>query len=279
MTGSPRKRLPIWRCPMGRRPLPGLAALSLTALSWVAPTVPTAGQTPQDLVALRHLMVDEQIRDRGIRDPQVLAAMETVPRHLFVPRRSRDLAYEDRPLPIGQGQTISQPYIVALMSSLLDLEPDEKVLEIGTGSAYHAAVLSRLAGEVYTIEIVEPLARRADLLLQRLGYENVYTRVGDGYRGWPEAGPFDAILLTAAPPEIPQPLLDQLAPGGVLVAPVGESYQRLQVITRTAEGFETEIGAPVRFVPMTGEAQEQADGTAPPHPSKRAELPNSAGRS
>lgn len=274
MSRHPLRQPPMRWGPMWLRPSLVLSALWVTALSWDLPKIPVAAQPTQDRVALRHVMVDEQIRARGVRNPQVLAAMETVPRHLFVPRRTRDLAYEDRPLPIGQGQTISQPYIVALMSSLLDLEPDEKVLEIGTGSAYHAAVLSRLADEVYTIEIVEPLARRAELLLQRLGYENVFVKVGDGYRGWPEAGPFDAILLTAAPPEIPQPLLDQLALDGILVAPVGESYQRLQVITRTAEGWKTEIGAPVRFVPMTGEAQMQASGVPKPRLGKDADLPD-----
>jgi len=198
-------------------------------------------------------MVDRQIRQRGVRDARILDAMSTVPRHLFVPPDRRSEAYADHPLPIGFGQTISQPYIVARMCSLLDLQPEDRVLEIGTGSAYHAAVLSRLVREVYTVEIVEPLAERARAVLERLGYDNVRIRVGDGYRGWAEAAPFDAIVLTAAPPKIPQPLLDQLAVGGKLVAPVAG---RLVTITRTEQGLLTEKGDPVRFVPMTGEAQE-----------------------
>lgn len=221
----------------------------------------------------RARMVDEQIRRRGIHDPRVLEAMETVPRHLFVPPEHRTEAYEDHACGIGYGQTISQPYVVALMSSMLDLDPGDRVLEIGTGSAYHAAVLSRLASEVYTIEIVEPLAHRAERILQRLGYDNIHVRVGDGYRGWPEAAPFDGILLTAAPFEIPPPLLDQLATGGKLVAPVGGSDQRLRVVTRTAEGLATEIGDPVRFVPMTGEAQ-QGRIARPSAPPTGSPLPN-----
>lgn len=212
----------------------------------------------------RSRMVDEQIRRRGLDDPRVLEAMKTVPRHRFVPEAWWEEAYADHPLPIGHGQTISQPYVVALMTSYLDLQPGDRVLEIGTGSAYHAAVLSRLAGEVYTIEIVEPLARRAEQILAELGYDNVHVRVGDGYRGWPEAAPFDAVLLTAAPPEIPRPLLDQLAVGGRLVAPVGDRIQRLQVITRTPEGVVKKLGDPVRFVPMVGEAQETEAGDEPP---------------
>lgn len=209
-------------------------------------------------------MVAEQIRGRGLDDPRILAAMEAVPRHLFVPDAYRDEAYGDHPLPIGYGQTISQPYVVALMSELLELEPGDRVLEIGTGSAYHAAVLSHLAEEVYTIEIVDELAHRAEDTLEELGYDNVHVRSGDGYRGWPEAAPFDAVLLTAAPREIPAPLLDQLAVGGRLVAPVGDRLQRLQVITRTEDGSVTELRDPVRFVPMTGEA-EKGDGEGHGH--------------
>jgi len=211
----------------------------------------------------RHRMVVEQIRGRGLDDPRILAAMEAVPRHLFVPEAYRDEAYEDHPLPIGHGQTISQPYVVALMSALLDLQPGDRVLEIGTGSAYHAAVLSHLAARVYTIEIVEELARRAEETLEKLGYDNVHVRSGDGYQGWPEAAPFDAVLLTAAPREIPRPLLDQLAVGGRLVAPVGGRLQRLQVITRTEEGLVTELRDPVQFVPMTGEAEKGGGAPLP----------------
>lgn len=205
----------------------------------------------------RERMVREQIVERGLRDSRVLSAMRRVPRHELVPREVRALAYADRPLPIGYDQTISQPYVVALMTSLLELEPDDRVLEIGTGSGYQAAILSLLAAEVYTIEIVEPLATRATRDLARLGYSNVHVRAGDGYAGWPEHAPFDAIIVTAAPPHVPEPLKQQLAIGGRLVLPVGENYQTLQVITRTREGFTTRSSEPVRFVPMTGRAERE----------------------
>jgi protein-L-isoaspartate(D-aspartate) O-methyltransferase len=203
----------------------------------------------------RTLMVEEQIEARGIRDARILEAMRTVPRHRFVPDALSDQAYGDYPLPIGWEQTISQPYIVALMCDLIGAQGGERILEIGTGSGYHAAVLSRLVREVYTIEIVEPLGRRADETLRSLGYDNVHVRLGDGYRGWPEAAPFDAIVLTAAPAEVPQPLLDQLKVGGRMILPLGRHTQDLVVITRTGEGFERRSVAAVRFVPMTGEAQ------------------------
>jgi len=208
-----------------------------------------------DFEARRAAMVREQIEARGVRDPAVLAAMGAVPRHELVPESVREHAYEDRPLPIGHGQTISQPYVVAAMSEALDLDGDERVLEIGTGSGYQAAVLSGLCREVFSIEIVEPLAERARADLARLGYDNVQVRSGDGYQGWPEQAPFDAIVVTAAPDHVPQPLLDQLAPGGRLVMPVGDAFQELIRITRTEHGFERESLFPVRFVPMTGEAQ------------------------
>lgn len=201
-----------------------------------------------------------RILDRsGIDDPAVLDAIRVVPRHEFVPDALRSLAYADQPLPIGREQTISQPYVVALMSELAEVERGEKVLEVGTGSGYQAAVLAEMGAEVYSIEIVEPLGREAAADLERLGYE-VRTRIGDGYRGWPEEAPFDAIVITAAPPEIPEPLIEQLAIGGRLVVPVGEAMgdQELVVITRTEEGFERERSIPVRFVPMTGEAQREA---------------------
>jgi protein-L-isoaspartate(D-aspartate) O-methyltransferase len=183
--------------------------------------------------------------------------MEAVPRHLFVPDDLAGSAYSDQPLPIGHGQTISQPYVVALMSELADLEPGERALEVGTGSGYAAAVLSELADSVYTIEIVAPLAASAAERLGRLGYSNVRVRCGDGYRGWPDRAPFDAIVVTAAPERVPQPLLDQLAIGGRLVIPVGGAGQDLREITRTADGFVERSVIPVRFVPMTGEAQER----------------------
>jgi protein-L-isoaspartate(D-aspartate) O-methyltransferase len=207
--------------------------------------------------ASRQEMVRTQIAARGIKDPRVLDALRRVERHRFVPEWLRDHAYEDRPLAIGHDQTISQPYIVALMTEEARVKPGARVLEIGTGSGYQAAVLSVLAGQVSTIEIVEPLAREAAARLEALGYANVTVRAGDGYRGWPERAPFDAILVTAAPPEIPRPLLDQLAVGGRLVAPVGEGDQELVVVERTPAGLQRRRVIPVRFVPMTGEAQRR----------------------
>jgi protein-L-isoaspartate(D-aspartate) O-methyltransferase len=182
--------------------------------------------------------------------------MEKVPRHRFVPSPLRDLAYEDGPLPIGRGQTISQPFIVALMTELIEPAKTMRVLEIGTGSGYQAAVLAECVSEVDTIEVVPELGRSAKALLRELSYRNVRARIGDGYEGWPERAPFDAILLTAAPPErVPEPLLDQLKIGGVLVAPVGRNQQDLVRITRTKQGFDREVITAVQFVPMTGKAQ------------------------
>jgi protein-L-isoaspartate(D-aspartate) O-methyltransferase len=207
----------------------------------------------------REAMVREQIAARGIRSEAVLRAMRTVPRERFVPEAFRAEAYADHPLPIGEGQTISQPYVVAWMTELSAVRAGDRVLEVGTGSGYQAAVLAELGAEVWTIEIVEPLARRAAQVLGQLGYTverggRVRTRVGDGYAGWPEAAPFDAILLTAAPEQVPEPLLAQLAVGGRLVAPVGppSAVQELVVVTRTATGETRERVGAVRFVPMTG---------------------------
>ncbi|HWR53043.1 MAG TPA: protein-L-isoaspartate(D-aspartate) O-methyltransferase [Bryobacteraceae bacterium] len=201
---------------------------------------------------LRERMVQRQIEDRGITDPRVLETMRQVPRHLFMPEEVRSAAYQDSPVPIGRGQTISQPYIVAFMTDLLKTRPSDIVLEIGTGSGYQAAVLARLAKHVYTIEIVPDLARSATSTLDRLGYANVTVRVGDGYKGWPERAPFDRIILTAAPPELPQALIDQLKPGGRLVAPVGRSWdQELIVIEKAPDGkLKRRSALPVRFVPM-----------------------------
>ncbi len=203
-------------------------------------------------------MVRAQIEERGISNPAVLAAMRVVPRHELVPLAVREDAYADHPLPIGFEQTISQPYIVALMTDLAGVERGDKVLEIGTGSGYQAAVLAEMGARVFSIEIAEPLARRAAADLRRLGYRRVEVRAGDGYRGWPSEAPFDAIIVTAAPPEVPAPLREQLAVGGRLVIPVGADggIQELRIIRRTAEGFEEEPTIPVRFVPMTGEAQK-----------------------
>ncbi len=220
---------------------------------------PTVSRTTTDDVfaAARNAMVDNQIAARGVTDERVLAAMRKIPRHQFVPERQRDAAYRDSPLPIGDGQTISQPLIVAVMTEAAQLDATSKVLEIGTGSGFQAAVLAEVAGEVYSIEIVPSLAERARALLHRTGYERVHLRLGDGYAGWPEAAPFDAILVTAAPPEIPEPLVEQLAVGGRMVIPVGRWWQELVVLTKTESGIERESIFPVRFVPMTGEAQER----------------------
>jgi protein-L-isoaspartate(D-aspartate) O-methyltransferase len=222
-----------------------------------APVAPVAPSDPRD--ADRNKMVDETIANRGITDPRVLAAMRKVHRHRLVPPELQPRAYEDNPLPIGFEQTISQPYIVAAMTEAAQLAPGEKVLEIGTGSGYQAAVLAELGGvEVYSIEIVEPLAERTHKLLARMGYDKLHLRIGDGYKGWPEAAPFDAIIVTAAPEAVPQPLIDQLATGGRLVIPVGKAGdQDLRVLTRGKDGTTTESLFAVRFVPMTGEAQKK----------------------
>ena len=206
----------------------------------------------------RERMVVGQIEARGVRDPAVLAALRRVPRHGFVPEDVRPRAYQDRALPIGHGQTISQPFIVASMTEQLQLSRRARVLEVGTGSGYQAAVLAEIAAEVYTIEIVAPLAERATETLASLGYGRVHVRSGDGYRGWPEAAPFDAIVVTAAPDHVPQALVEQLAPGGRLVIPVGgRGAQDLRLLVREAEGIREEILYGVLFVPMTGEAQER----------------------
>jgi len=202
---------------------------------------------------MRERMVETQIKARGIKDPRVLSAMLKVERHLFVPRRSQSSAYSDHPLPIGEGQTISQPYIVAFMTELLDLKGTEKVLEIGTGSGYQAAILAELAREVYTIEIVETLGLSAEKLLQALGYRNIRVKVGDGYLGWPEVAPFDAIIVTCAPDHIPRPLMEQLKEGGAMVVPVGGYSQALRKIVKRAGKVESTDVLPVIFVPMTGE--------------------------
>ena len=198
-------------------------------------------------------MVADQIAARDVRDARVLAAMRDVPRHLFVPPERQSQAYDDAPLPIGYAQTISQPYIVALMTALTRPSPGDRALEVGTGSGYQAAVLSRLVSQVYTIEIVEPLARSAEQRLKNLGYANVTVRAGDGYAGWPEMAPFDIVMVTAAPDHVPEPLLAQLKPGGRLVVPVGpvSAVQELQLIEKDNAGrTRTTRVAPVRFVPL-----------------------------
>ncbi|MBU0547969.1 MAG: protein-L-isoaspartate(D-aspartate) O-methyltransferase [Candidatus Omnitrophica bacterium] len=195
-------------------------------------------------------MINSQIKARGVSDERVLKAMFKVERHLFVPLAHRDLSYEDGPLPIGKGQTISQPYIVALMTELLELKEGEKVLEIGTGSGYQAAILAELAKEVYTIELLKPLAERSQKLLKELGYENIKVKHGDGFLGWSEYAPFDAIIVTCAPEEIPPVLFEQLAEGGRLVIPVGSDYQELRQIKKKEGKIISKDIISVRFVPM-----------------------------
>ena len=216
----------------------------------------SSGSDPD--AARRARMVETQIAARGVRDPRVLAAMRKVPRHLFVEPSARAEAYEDHPVPIGNNQTISQPYIVGLMTELLEVKRGDRVLEIGTGSGYQAAVLDAMGCQVYTIEIRSSLAEEAKKRLASLGYKNVHVRAGDGYRGWPEHAPFDGIVVTAAPERIPQPLLNQLAVGGHMVIPVGAFYQQLKVITRRSDNdFPERDVIPVRFVPMTGEIEKR----------------------
>jgi len=201
-------------------------------------------------------MVATQIVARGIGDSLVIRAMKTVPRDKFVPEALRMLAYSDSPLPIGEDQTISQPYIVAFMTEALKLAPHDRVLEVGTGSGYQAAVLAEIVDSVFTIEIIENLGKSAESRLKALGYRNISVRIGDGYQGWREEALFDAIIVTAAPDHIPQPLIDQLKVGGRLVIPVGSAFQELVRITKTPEGLSREDLLPVRFVPMTGEAEK-----------------------
>lgn len=206
----------------------------------------------------RREMVEEQLMSRDINDQEVLEAMREVPRHLLVPEQNRNRAYSDNPLPIGNGQTISQPYIVAFMTQILNLDRGDKVLEIGTGSGYQAAVLSHITPEVYSIEIIEALGNRAKQDLSELGYSNIDVKIADGYYGWEEQSPFDAIIVTAAAGHIPSPLVQQLKPGGTIVIPIGGPYQTqtLMKVTKSDSGeIQTESLMAVRFVPMTGEAQ------------------------
>ena len=228
----------------------------LTVGQTAAPLAAVAAEEP--FAAARQRMVRDQLTGpaRDITNARVLAAMGKVPRHEFVPERLRAQAYGDCPLPIGHGQTISQPYIVAFMTERLELKPNERVLEIGTGSGYQAAVLGELGAQVYTIEIIEDLARRAAADLQRLGYTNVHVRAGDGFRGWPEAAPFDAIIVTCAPEKVPRPLIDQLKDGGRMILPLGPlGSQELVVLRKQAGQVEQREVLPVRFVPMTGQSQ------------------------
>jgi protein-L-isoaspartate(D-aspartate) O-methyltransferase len=242
----------------GRRFAAFLFALSVAITAGYCHAGPRLDD-PEEQRSQRLRMVRTQIEARGVSDPAVLHAMRKIKRHLFMPPRYRAYAYADSPQPIGKKQTISQPYIVAAMTEALKLKPNARVLEIGTGSGYQAAVLAEIAKEVYSIEIVPQLAKRAKALLKRLGYKNIFLRTGDGYRGWPKKAPFDAIILTAAPPRIPSPLIKQLAVGGILIAPIGRHYQRLVLLRRNRKGIVQETLLNVRFVPMTGEAQRLPD--------------------
>lgn len=224
----------------------------------VPPPADTPAPAADAFAEMRQKMVDLQIRRRGVSDEEVLRAMETVPRHEFVPADFLEQAYNDHPLPIGYGQTISQPYIVALMTELLELSTDDKVLEIGTGSGYQAAVLAEITDQVYSIEIIPQLADRAQATFDRLGYANITAKLDDGYWGWEEYAPFEAIIVTAAPDHVPQQLLNQLADGGRLVIPVGPpgGYQSLWLITRQGDEFLRYNWGGVRFVPLTRLAPE-----------------------
>ena len=230
-------------------------ALVISGLVFVASGVEFQ-QGVRDWDTERRRMVDEQLRARDIRSAAVLDTMLRVPRHLFVPEPQRALAYSDSPLPIGHAQTISQPYIVAFMTQALDVAPVHRVLEIGTGSGYQAAVLGALAKEVYTIEIVPPLAQRARKTLSALGYRNIQVRTGNGYLGWPEHAPYDRIMVTAAPEEVPPALLQQLKIGGLIAIPVGTVTQELRILRRTSNGIETLSTLAVRFVPMTNKPKK-----------------------
>ncbi|MFO7890153.1 MAG: protein-L-isoaspartate(D-aspartate) O-methyltransferase [bacterium] len=210
----------------------------------------TEQQTGDNYMTKRISMIESQLKTRGIKDVLVLNAVEKVKRHLFVPQKYRSEAYNDEPLPIGYNQTISQPFIVAYMTQALHLDGKEKVLEIGTGSGYQAAVLAEIGCDVYTIEIIEKLKIRAEKILNKLGYNNIHCRYGDGYKGWPEQAPFDAIIVTAAPPEIPEKLVNQLAENGRMILPKGTVYQELLLICKIDGKIHKEKLLPVRFVPM-----------------------------
>jgi protein-L-isoaspartate(D-aspartate) O-methyltransferase len=237
-----------------RKPLAVSSMVVMVAFAMLLGASSRVGADEATERARRLKMVASQIEGRGVTDAAVVAAMRRVPRHRFVPEPVRPLAYDDHPLPIGEGQTISQPLMVAVMTAAIRPKKGMKVLEVGTGSGYQAAVLAECVGEVDTIEVLPKLGRRAESLLKELGYRNVHVRVGDGFDGWPDRAPFDAIVLTAAPERVPQPLLDQLRVGGRLVAPVGRDVQDLIVVTKTARGLVTEVIDAVRFVPMTGKA-------------------------
>jgi len=235
--------------PMKRRPFISLFLILL----FLAAAGPIHAGDEDGYAHLRQRMVERQIAARGVKDPRVLEAMLEVPRHRFVPERHRDHAYGDYPLPIGQGQTISQPYVVAYMTQALNLKSQDRVLEIGTGSGYQAAILAELVKEVYTIEIIETLGQRAKKTLKELGYKNVHVRIGDGHKGWPREAPFDAVIVTCAPDRVPEALVRQLEEGGRMIIPVGKegSIQRLVRGIKRGGRLETKNVMAVRFVPMT----------------------------
>ncbi len=237
---------------------PATAAAGAEPESPVAAPEATVIVEPAAFATARQRMVREQIQRRGVKDGRVLAAMLKVLRHEFMPPDVVHLAYDDRAIPVGHGQTISQPYVVAFMSEALALKPGDRVLEIGTGTAYQTAILGELVKEVYTIEIIEPLGKNAAETLTRLGYKNVQTRIGDGFRGWPDAAPFDAIIVTCAPDAVPQPLVDQLADGGRMIIPVGPpgEPQNLVLLKKSEGKVVQQKVLPVTFVPMTGEAKK-----------------------
>lgn len=239
---------------MPHRPIRLAALFSLTLAACAASAPPS--QTDAEMTARRVRMVDTQIRLRGVSDERVLRAMLKVPRHLFMPPERQASAYDDRPVPIGLGQTISQPFIVAYMTEALRIAPADRVLEIGTGSGYQAAILGELAREVYTMEIIPELADRARTTLASQGYTNVRVRAGNGYLGWPEAAPFDKVIVTAAPDEVPQALVDQLGPNGIMIVPVGVMDQVMTIIRRTPQGIVQRETIPVLFVPMTGKPKK-----------------------
>jgi protein-L-isoaspartate(D-aspartate) O-methyltransferase len=234
--------------------------VELTVLLLLFASQRAMAQSPQALTEARRKMVEEEVAGAGVKDPRVLESARNTPRHEFVPLNQRHLAYFDMALPIGEGQTISPPFVVAYMTEQLDPQPTDKVLEIGTGSGYQAAILSPLVKEVYSIEIVEPLGRRAAQALKRLKYTNVFTKIGDGYQGWPEHAPFDKIIVTCSPEKVPQPLVDQLKEGGRMVIPLGERYQQTLYLYKKVNGkLEQEALLPTLFVPMTGAAEESRD--------------------
>jgi len=235
----------VWQC---------LIAAAFAAASCGPKAAPVS-----DFTGERYQMVQEQLKARGVSDQRVLAAMKKVRRDEFVPANVKASSYTDQPLPIGYSQTISQPYIVAFMTEQVHPSPTDRVLEIGTGSGYQAAILAELAAEVYTIEIIEPLAKTAEATLQCLGYKNVHVKAGDGYKGWPEYAPFDAVIVTCAPDHVPQPLIDQMKEGGRMIIPVGGGlgYQQLYLLEKKNGKLQRRAVSPVRFVPMTGEATKR----------------------